>query len=164
MWQNVNEFKNLKVPAKDKNIILSFHFYEPFLLTHYKANWIKNLQIENEIQYPGKIIVQENDPNETNQTVLDWRNNIYDKNKLFEMVNNAIKVAKKYNLPLYCGEVGCIYNNVPPQSRKAWFADITSLFKENDIAFTVWDYKGGFKLFNSNLEPEDSELIEIITN
>ena len=36
-WQSVETFNALKVPENDKNIILSFHFYKPFLFSHYKA-------------------------------------------------------------------------------------------------------------------------------
>ena len=38
-WQQVQTFDVLKVPENDKNILLSFHFYEPFLLTHWHASW-----------------------------------------------------------------------------------------------------------------------------
>jgi endoglucanase len=38
-WQSVDTFDELKVPENDPNILLSFHFYEPFLLTHWKASW-----------------------------------------------------------------------------------------------------------------------------
>ena len=34
---SADTFDQLKIPAGDKNIVLSFHFYEPFHLTHYQA-------------------------------------------------------------------------------------------------------------------------------
>ncbi len=37
-WQQVQTFDVLKVPENDKNILLNFYFYEPFLLTHYNAS------------------------------------------------------------------------------------------------------------------------------
>ena len=38
-WQSASTFDQLKIPKKDKNIILSFHFYEPMLLSYYQASW-----------------------------------------------------------------------------------------------------------------------------
>ena len=37
MWQGYETMKYLKVPEGDKNIILSFHYYDPMILTHYGA-------------------------------------------------------------------------------------------------------------------------------
>ena len=37
-WQSVFTFDDLRIPADDKHIILSFHFYHPFLLTHHQAS------------------------------------------------------------------------------------------------------------------------------
>ena len=36
-WQGYETMKYLKVPQGDKNIVLSFHYYNPMLLTHYTA-------------------------------------------------------------------------------------------------------------------------------
>ena len=40
LWNNVKEFSHLEVPSGDKNIILTFHFYNPHLITHYQASWL----------------------------------------------------------------------------------------------------------------------------
>ena len=39
LWQGYETMKYLKVPENDKNIILSFHYYNPMILTHYGAWW-----------------------------------------------------------------------------------------------------------------------------
>ena len=54
-WQTVGTFKDLKVPQDDENIILSVHYDEPLLLTHYRASWtnIKDLTVA--INYPGRM-------------------------------------------------------------------------------------------------------------
>jgi endoglucanase len=55
-WQSANTFDQLKVPAGDKNILLSFHFYEPFHLTHYQASWTDLKDFQGEVHYPGQIV------------------------------------------------------------------------------------------------------------
>ncbi|MEP9400650.1 glycoside hydrolase family 5 protein [Sphingomonas sp. VNH70] len=39
MWNNLNELKNLRLPANDRNIVVTFHYYEPFRFTHQGAPW-----------------------------------------------------------------------------------------------------------------------------
>ena len=72
-----------------------------------------------------------------------------------------IIVAKKYNLPLYCGEWGCL-STVPDMARIQWFRDMKTVLEENNIGWATWDYKGGFGIINSK-GVEEKELIKILT-
>ena len=38
-WQGDETMKYLRVPEGDKNIVLSFHYYNPMILTHNHAWW-----------------------------------------------------------------------------------------------------------------------------
>ncbi|MDR1743089.1 MAG: glycoside hydrolase family 5 protein, partial [Dysgonamonadaceae bacterium] len=58
-WQAYNTVKDLQVPDNDPNIIISFHYYNPFLLTHYRASWTDNRLYRGPIHYPGKQIADE---------------------------------------------------------------------------------------------------------
>jgi len=55
-WQSYATVRSLRVPENDPNIILSFHYYEPFLLTHYKAPWSHMKDINVPVHYPGQVI------------------------------------------------------------------------------------------------------------
>jgi len=52
-WQSASTFDQLSVPENDKNIILSFHMYEPFLLTHHTASWTSIKDYKGPVNYPG---------------------------------------------------------------------------------------------------------------
>src|SRR5204862_2505359 len=58
-WQNPDTFDKLRIPANDKNIILSFHMYEPMLLTHHTASWASIRDYKGPVNYPGVIVKQE---------------------------------------------------------------------------------------------------------
>ncbi len=59
-WQSPDTFDELVIPTNDRNIIVSFHFYTPFLLTHYnKAPWTEIKDYEGAVQYPGQVIDEE---------------------------------------------------------------------------------------------------------
>lgn len=55
-WQGHETMKYLKVPEGDKNIILSFHYYNPMILTHYGAWWAPIGKYTGKVNYPGILV------------------------------------------------------------------------------------------------------------
>ena len=58
-WQGFETMKYLKVPEGDKNIVLSFHYYNPMILTHYGAWWTPIGQYKGKVHYPGVLVSKE---------------------------------------------------------------------------------------------------------
>ncbi len=172
MWQTVDNVPLLQFPENDKNLIISFHFYTPLLLTHYTASWTPFKYFKGEVNYPGMIISQTDLKNysdtasEAVKNMLRELEQPFDRNRLANMIRPAVEFAKSKNLPIYCGEFGCL-PAVPRQARLAYYADLISIFEEFDIAYANWEYKGDFGLyrFDSKLlksfEP-DFEFINIL--
>ena len=52
----------------------------------------------------------------------------------------AIEIAEKKNVMLYCGEYGVI-DQADPVSRDAWLSDIRKVFHKHGIGNAVWTYK-----------------------
>jgi endoglucanase len=152
-WQSANTFDQLKIPANDKNILLSFHFYEPFHLTHYKASWTKLKDFNGQVQYPGQIVVNGS---------TDEEKRVYNRDTLEKMMQKPIHLADSLHLPLYCGEFGVI-DGSPRESKIAWFKDLVSIFDKHNIGYANWNYKSGsFGLVDENMKP-DTEMINILT-
>ncbi|MEO6329707.1 MAG: glycoside hydrolase family 5 protein [Ginsengibacter sp.] len=162
-WQSANTFDQLYVPENDKNIILSFHMYEPFLLTHHTASWTGIKDYKGPINYPG-VIVEAEDleglPDSVKNAVLRNKNH-YNIDSIRQHIKKPIAIAKKYNLRLDCGEWGCL-STVPAAARAQWFRDMVTVLDENNIGWSTWDYKGGFGIINEKGE-EEKELIKILT-
>ena len=162
-WQSANTFDRLHVPENDKHLILSFHMYEPFLLTHHTASWTSIKDYKGPVNYPG-VIVKEEDlkglPDSLKNQLL--RNKLtYNIDSIRHHFKKPIAVRKKYNLPLYCGEWGCL-NTVPEAARLEWYSDMKKVLEENNIGWATWDYKGGFGIINRNKQ-EEKGLIKILT-
>lgn len=130
-WQSANTFDQLRVPEGDPNIILSYHFYEPFFLTHYQAGWTNLKDFKGEVNYPGQIVLNSN---------LPEHKRIYNRDTLEYMMRKPFALAEKMNLPLYCGEFG-IYMDFFPESKLAWYRDMISIFIEHNVAYANWNYK-----------------------
>ena len=141
-WQSTDTFDQLKVPANDPHILLSFHFYEPFLLTHYQASWTGIANYQGPVHYPGTIVRSEELAQVPAAVAEEIKPRIrkYSKQALERMMEKPLRIAQDLNLPLYCGEWGVIAE-APEADRLRWYQDMVQLFEQHDIAYANWNYK-----------------------
>jgi endoglucanase len=164
MWQIPETFPVLKLPEKDTNIILSFHFYTPLALTHHTASWSAVAEYTGPVNYPGQIVDTNQYKNLSPSTVEFMRttaNGYFDKKILKERMEPAIRVAEKMKLPLYCGEYG-VYPKIPEDIMLRYYKDVCSIFNENNIAYCHWCYKGDFSVVGKQSAPK-WPLVKILT-
>jgi endoglucanase len=135
-WQQVYTFSDLKIPENDTNLILSFHFYEPFIFTHYKAYWTGALsKYEGEVKYPGYTVDTTVYSDYSGELLgsLKVQNGNFNKEAFEEKFMLAKKIADEYGLPLYCGEFGC-FPSTPMDMRVQLYQDYMEAFDKLDIA------------------------------
>ncbi|MDO1445442.1 glycoside hydrolase family 5 protein [Rhodocytophaga aerolata] len=161
-WQSADTFDQLRVPSNDPNIILSFHMYEPFLLTHHQASWTDIKAYKGPVNYPGQIVKKEDIKNlpEPVAKAVSSKKLYYTKEDIEAHFQKPLAVAKKYNLPLYCGEWGCLAT-VPEKARLQWYTDMKSVLEKHNIAWATWDYKGSFGIVDQK-QTEQKEMIRIL--
>ncbi|MCK4922271.1 MAG: glycoside hydrolase family 5 protein [Bacteroidales bacterium] len=148
-WQSVNTFDDLVIPENDKNIILSFHFYHPFAFTHHMARWTFIKDYNGPVHYPGVIIAEEDLavlPEEL-ANIMKGQAVSYTRDSMISDIQKPLKFALEHNLPLYCGEFGCL-PTVESEDMLLWYSDIIAILEENDISWANWDYKGSFGIVN----------------
>jgi len=141
-WQSVDTFDQLVAPADD-NIILSYHFYEPFLLSHYGTSWTFLKDYTGPVHYPGVILTRDEfDALPEDQKVIakDWVGRTFNKEILAAMMEKPLRVAKTLGLPLYCGEYG-VFNKAPDADRLRWYVDMLEIFKQHNVSSANWNYK-----------------------
>lgn len=162
-YQSYSTFPQLKVPAGDNRLILSFHYYNPFYFTHYKASWTAHKDYSGPVHYPGATITSKEIAQQpaTIRNLLAGSSEEYDADVIEQQIMTAVKVAKKLKLPLYCGEWGCL-NTVNRKDRLHWYRDVKKALEKNGIAWTIWDYKGSFGIIDDNNESDD-KLIKLLT-
>ncbi|PSR57241.1 glycosyl hydrolase family 5 [Adhaeribacter arboris] len=169
-WQSHEEFDKLRIPAKDKNILLSFHYYLPFLLTHYQASWTKTAKYNGPVHYPGRTVTDEELaalPADIASLVSNYEKShvktVYNAEKLQQDFQKPLDFARKHGLQLYCGEWGAL-NTTPQADRLRWYQDMVTTLEKNNIAWANWDYKGGgFGFTNNQGENYQTEMIQILT-
>ncbi|MBR1595889.1 MAG: cellulase family glycosylhydrolase [Phocaeicola sp.] len=164
-WQSYDTIEFLRVPEGDKNIILSFHYYNPMVLTHYGAPWASIGKYKGKINYPGIMVTQEDydaAPEEVKGELKQYTTQVWNKDKIREDFKDAIASAKKYGLQLFCGEWG-VYEPVERELAYRWYKDMLEIFDEFDIAWTTWCYDGDFGFWDQRREDyKDKPLVDLL--
>ncbi|MCQ2250715.1 MAG: glycoside hydrolase family 5 protein [Bacteroidales bacterium] len=165
-WQGHETFKFLKVPEGDKNIILSFHYYNPMILTHYGAWWTPTWPYKGKVSYPGVLISADDykaAPDSIKPLIEQYTTTEWNREKIHEQMKDAIEVAKSYGLQLFCGEWG-VFEPVDRDLAYAWTKDMLSVFDEFDVAWTTWCYDADFGFWDQKKHDfKDKKLAELLT-
>ena len=147
---SVTDLVNLPI-IDDKNIIYTFHCYEPLIFTHQGAYWIPTMPLDFRINYPlnkEDVIKAKNGPLKKVYERWGGEDGFYfgigeDNyiNNLFEsLLKNTLDFAKKNNIKLYCGEYGVI-NLADVNAKIRWLSDIHKILEKYDIGRALWSYK-----------------------
>ena len=166
LWQGHQTMKYLKVPEGDKNIILSFHYYNPMILTHYGAWWAPlTAQYKGKVNYPGVLVSKEDyeaAPAAIKPELKQYTEEIWDISKIREQFKDAIQAAQKYDLQLFCGEWG-VYEPVDRELAYNWYRDMLTVFDEFNIAWTTWCYDADFGFWDQQRHTyKDRPLVELL--
>ena len=167
MWQSYGTIKYLKVPEGDKNIILSFHYYNPMVLTHYGAWWTPIGKYKGKVNYPGVLISKEDfeaAPDSIKKDLEPLTKEEWNIDRIRADFKDAIAAAKKYDLQLFCGEWG-VYEPVDRELAYKWYKDMLTVFDEFDIAWTTWCYDADFGFWDQKKNDyKDKPLVDILTS
>jgi len=163
-FQSIDTLGSLWVPENDRNLFISFHNYDPFMVTHYRAQWTPLRSYDGPIQYPGFPYPEHLDLSkysEETQKMIRDQYKPFDYSVALARIKPAAEFMRKYNLPVYCGEWGC-YLAVPRELRLDYYRDWIHAFETLNMAQAIWDYKGGFRIVNDETREIDHELIDIL--
>ena len=152
-WQAYDQVKNLRVPADDDNIIISFHFYNPFALTHYRASWTDQSDNPLKITYPGYLasadeVATLSPELKSKYGSLAEEGGYNDINTLEKQIKQAYDAAAAMGRKSYLGEFGVIIG-ADEQSAIRWYRDVVAICEKYGIGYTTWDYKGGFGIIRN---------------
>jgi endoglucanase len=135
-----------------RRVLLGFRYYEPALVTHYRASWLPvHASYAGPIRYPGVPIspaALEGMPAFPRRT-LKWINRHHDGERVRHDLAAAAAAAQRTGHPVYCREFG-VLDTVPDPVRLRWYRDVIDALEESEIAWSAWDLKGRFGLYRDN--------------
>jgi endoglucanase len=159
-WNSYNNLSNMPVYT-DNKLIYTFHFYDPFIFTHQGASWTDpSMASLSGVPFPYHPDSMPTFPSSLQGTWIESNFNDYPNtgNTAYvkSLLNIAIQFKNTRNVPMYCGEFGVYIPNSTNYSRTYWYSVVRKYLEENGIAWTTWDYHGGFGLF----EDDESGMFE----
>jgi len=151
-WGGIDGLKKLKL-LPDKNVIYSFHCYDPFTFTHQGATWAGDaVKPLHDVPYPSSpaavaplLASLESSP-ASKRMVEEYGQARWNKEKLAARFRQGIEWGARNDVPLYCGEFGVFPARSKPEHRANWFRDFGSVLAENRIGWAVWGWDEGFGL------------------
>ena len=150
-WNSYNNLKNLSVYS-DNNLIYTFHFYDPFVFTHQGASWASPSMVPlSGVPFPYDQARMPSCPPELVGTWIQSALDNYSMEGTVQHVKDLIDIAGDFmnqrNVPVFCGEFGVYMANSQNEDRVFWYETVRKYFEEKHIPWTIWDYQGGFGLF-----------------
>jgi endoglucanase len=151
-YNSYTELKNIPIYS-DQNLLYTFHFYDPFVFTHQGASWSSpSLVPLAGVPFPYDAAKMPACPLSLKGTWIESNLNNYINNGTItavkQLIDNAINFRSSRKVNIFCGEFGVYIPNSNAADRVYWYDAVKKYFDQNDIPWTIWDYQGGFGLFN----------------
>jgi endoglucanase len=140
----------------DKNLVYTFHFYDPYLFTHQGANWGGPPVLTTLAGVPFPADYQRM-PKVSGALKGTWvessLNYSYHHDattaKVYSTLDRAVAFSRMRDVPVFCGEFGVYMIQSPPEDRVIWYGVVSGALDRRNIARASWDYFGGFGIFNN---------------
>ncbi len=134
----------LDKPCAD-NIVFNFHYYNPFVFTHQKAPWLDNMKPDCDVNYPDTRDVYcrktlENLGSDHVRAFERFEGKMIDISYIEREMSDAVEVAEKLDVPIYCGEYGVI-DRVSDNRLLRWYTDVSTVFNRLGIGRAAWTYR-----------------------
>ncbi|AFY83745.1 glycoside hydrolase family 5 protein [Oscillatoria acuminata] len=152
-WSGIDGLQKL-TPVADPNVVYNFHFYEPMSFTHQGADWIDDhFKLIWDLPYPYNQVecdavifrMPDEDLRHIAQSYCDQQ---WNSDKIKARIGLAAAWATEHNVRLTANEFGVYRNFVQEEDRASWMYDVRTALEEYDIGWAMWDYTGGFGLFD----------------
>ncbi len=152
-----NSYNNLYLMPTytDSNLIYTFHFYDPFVFTHQGASWSDpSMEPLANVPFPYAAHKMPVFPASLRGTWVESAFNNYQNDgtvaKVKQLIDIAVQFKQSRNVKIFCGEFGVYIPNSNNEDRVFWYDTVRKYLEEKGIAWTSWDYHGGFGIFNKD--------------
>jgi endoglucanase len=125
-WNGLGALDKVRLPEKDRNLIVTFHYYSPFHFTHQGAEWVTDSK-----KWKGTT----------------WTGNAKEKEELEKDFAKAAAWAKKNDRPLFLGEFGS-YQAADMESRARWTKAIRREAEKYGFSWAYWEFGAGFGAYD----------------
>lgn len=138
-WYNISALSTLEIPD-DPNLIVSFHYYNPFQFTHQGAEWVDG---------------------STPWLGTTWTGTDTQQKAVRDEFDAAAEWAEREGVPLYMGEFGA-YSRADMDSRAQWTEFVTREAEARGFSWAYWEFGAGFGAYDRVLEQWNEPLLNAL--
>jgi endoglucanase len=125
-WNSRDTLKDLQLPAGDKHIIATFHYYDPFPFTHQGAAW-------------------------ADEPIRSGKNIRFGKPAEIAQIEKDFAMVKAWSdssgRPVLLGEFGA-YDKAAMEDRVLWTSTVARTAEKNGFAWAYWQFSSDFLLYD----------------
>ena len=159
-------------PVNDENVIYSFTFYDPFVLTLQGAQWLtpKWWSHLGPVPYPSsprimaermpalleKIPASPEQWRPTVRRVLtEYGNAAWNRERIAARIDRLTQWNKRHGggLKIWCAEFGCYQRTIDPAVRCRYIQDVREIFEKNGIGWAYWSYNETLTIMTPDRRP-----------
>ena len=136
-------------PLADRNIVYTFHFYEPHNFTHQGAAWgppeWKLLRGWPYPSSPERVAPLLEKARPELRDALRWHGDErWSREKIGALLERAAQWGQRHRVPVWCSEFGVLRPRAVAADRRAWLRDMREELEARKLPWTHWDYAGDF--------------------
>jgi endoglucanase len=139
-WNGLGALDKLRLPEKDRNLIVTFHYYSPFHFTHQGAEWVTDSK-----KWKGTT----------------WTGSAKETEELGKDFAKAAAWAKKNGRPLFLGEFGS-YQAADMESRARWTRALTREAEKHGFSWAYWEFGAGFGAYDTAAKKWRESLLKAL--
>jgi endoglucanase len=114
------------LPADDRNIVVTFHYYSPYRFTHQGATFSKIRDVHG----------------------VTWGDSA-DRQTLHEDFDRFARLAAAAQRPMLLGEFGAYdKSGTPVELRAAWVGAVACEAERHNFSWSYWQFRGDFALWD----------------
>lgn len=137
---NPDNLDELTLPAEDRYIIVTFHFYNPYQFTHQGAEWVQGAA-----SWIG----------------TEWKGSSAEKQLLQFDLNEVEQWSKDNQRPIFMGEFGA-YGKADMESRIRWTAFMAREAEARNFSWGYWEFGAGFGLYDLTTSQWREPLVQAL--
>ncbi|MBN8626336.1 MAG: glycoside hydrolase family 5 protein [Planctomycetes bacterium] len=126
-WNSIDELKSLDLPADDRNLVVTVHYYNPFEFTHQAAPWL--------------------DAASRPPAGRKWTGTDAERAAVTRDLDTAALWGLKNRRPIYLGEFG-VLDTADLASRAAWTKFVAHEAARRRLGTAYWEFCSGFGAYD----------------
>jgi len=138
-WNRIAQLPYLELP-RDEHLVVTFHYYEPFVFTHQGAEWVNGSEA-----WLGTL----------------WEGNWVQQAYIRDDLDLAKRIADQNGWRLYMGEFGA-YGKADMNSRERWTRYLVQEAEARGIAWAYWEFAAGFGVYDREAGAWRKELLSAL--